>query len=600
MVRLSRFSSSSSSDYSHGSFTFGNLRLESDGTLLRGDSVVHLPPKELAALRLLLCHAGQIVTHQHLKQELWGDVHVTEDSVPKCMSSLREHLQPEDCIQTVYKRGYRISAEVRRIDNAPADRIPRLAITPFTTGFNVGGHLGTAVAEETIALLTAEQLAPALVLARDSVFTLAARGLTAQQVGEALKADLVLTGTIRALPAHFRLRAEMIRVTDGTQIWIEDVLVPQARVAGLETELAQRLLGRLNNRRLSLSALASRATVEDNNPTRREAYELFLRGHDECQTLQRHRMQDGMQYLFRAIELDPSLFLAHIDLAHACITQTFYGFMSPALAAEQVRLAAASIPSTIEGADAILPAVGWVKFHVDHDLVGAIRAFATSSHLAHNAAITRLRSMFALSRHRFAEAIAILSAALSIDPFSPWLNARLAWALHLSGDAAKSVEQAERALELSPNHEGVSLYASMILAFHGSPDRAASLAEDLVRRSPYFDLATAVHGYALACAGNHDEARAILERLQWLSRERFVISSFTPALCVALGDLDGAMLELNTAAETRCPWFFQMLADPRLLPLHDRADFAKLQRILERMEISAEKHLPNESGTSTP
>jgi TolB-like protein len=84
------------------------------------------------------------------------------------------------------------------------------------------------------------------VLARDSVFTLAARGLTAQQVGETLKADLVLTGTLRNLPAHFRLRAEMIRVEDGTQLWVEDVLVPQSRIAGLESELIERLVFRLN------------------------------------------------------------------------------------------------------------------------------------------------------------------------------------------------------------------------------------------------------------------------------------------------------------------------------------------------------------------
>ncbi len=48
-----------------------------------------------------------------LKQAIWGDVHVTADSVPKCMSSLRAHLQPDECIQTVYKRGYRFVAEVR-------------------------------------------------------------------------------------------------------------------------------------------------------------------------------------------------------------------------------------------------------------------------------------------------------------------------------------------------------------------------------------------------------------------------------------------------------------------------------------------------------
>ena len=586
MVRLRK--SSSQSDLPRAGFIFGSLRLEIDGTLQRGNTAVHLPPKEVAALRLLLQHAGQIVTHHQIKQTLWGDVHVTADSVPKCISSLRERLQPdEDCIQTVYKRGYRLAVEVRRIEATSTEGLPRLAIMPFAAEINVAAHLGPAVAEETIVLLTREQLAPAHVLARDSVFTLASRGYTAQQVGETLHAHLVLTGTVRALPDHFRLRAEMIRIADGTQLWVEDLLVPQSRVAGMEKELAQRLLIRLSSGGLSLSAAAEES---EDNPNHREAYDLFLRGHHEWQTLQRHRMQDGLQHLFRAVELDPSLVPAHVDLAHVCIAQEFFGFMSPTLAAEQVRLAAQAVPASREGSEAILPALGWIRFHVDHDLVGALRAFRTSAHLPHETSVTRVRSMFALSRHRFAEAIEMLKAALHADPFSPWLIARLAWAYHLAGDPGKSLEQIEHALELFPDHESSSLYGAIILAFNEQAEHAISLAENLVRRSPYFDLAAAVHGYALVCAGRREEARAIIERLQWLSRERFVMNSFMPALFVALGDPDGALAEMNAAEEARCPWFFQMLADPRMKSLHQRSEFARMQKLLDRMEATAEKH----------
>jgi len=577
-------------DLRRGAIVFGNLRLEIDGSLARGDKVIHLPPKELAALRLLLQHAGQIVTHHQIKQALWGEVHVTPDSVPKCVSSLRERLHPdENAIQTIYKRGYRFAAEVRKVEAAVStDALPRLAIMPFKTEFNVASHLGPAVAEETIALVNKAQLVPVHIMARDSVFTLASREYTAQQVGEALRADLVMAGTIRALPDQFRLRAEMIRVSDGTQMWVEDLLVPQSRVSGMESELAHRLMARLNGGGLLLKAAAEESG--DGRPNRQEAYDLLLRGHHEWQTLQRHRMQDGLQHLFRAVELDPSLIPAHIDLAHACIAQEFFGFMSPALAAEQVRLAAQAIPASVEGSEAVLPALGWIRFHVDHDLSGAIRAFKTSAHLPHDTAITRVRSMFALSRHRFGEAIAMLNAAIQADPYSPWLIARLAWAYHLAGDSGKSLTQIERALELFPDHESSSLYGTIILAYNGEADRAIASAENLNRRSPYFDLAAAVHGYALACAGRREEAKAILERLQWLSRERFVMNSFTPALFFALGNPDGALSEMHAAMEARCPWFFQMLADPRMKPLHQHPEFARMQRVLDRMEASAERH----------
>jgi len=585
----------SSLAFSDREFVFGELRLDAQGVLTRGSEVIHLPPKELAALRLLLAHAGQIVTLQQLKQALWGDVHVTDDSVPKCVSSLRELLSPVDCIQTVYKRGYRISVEVQRETGEAPEAPPRLAIMPFGVDANVPVYLGPAIAEETISLLTTDRFAPAHVLARDSAFSLAARGMTAFQVGEALQADLVLTGTLRMLPAHFRLRAEMIRVSDGTQIWVEDMLVAQARSADLESELANRLFIRLSSADWFFSREALIGNVSNDAPGRREAWELFLRGHHEWQTLQRHRMQEGIQHLSRAIELNPSLYAAHIDLANAAVTQGFAGFITPLQAAQQVRTTAEAVPSSFEGAEALLPALGWIRFHVDHDLPGALRAFSTSAHLRHETSVTRIRSMFALSRHRFVEAIELIAEALRTDPYSPWLNARLAWAYHLSGEREKSVAQAEHALELFPEHESTSVYGTMILAFNGRAERAVDVAENLVHRTPYLDIGSALYSYCLARAGREQEARSMLERLQWLSRERFVLTSFTAAVCVALGELDCAVAELQTAADARCPWLFQMLADPRIEPIRERPEVVRMEKVLERMEAAAERKAGHEA-----
>jgi DNA-binding winged helix-turn-helix (wHTH) protein len=609
-------------------FAFSNFRLEADGTLRRGDALIHLPPKELAALRLLLAHAGQVVTSQQLRQELWGDVHVTADSVPKCLSSLRERLGPDECIQTVYKRGYRLSVEVRRGVAAPAKRLPRLAIMPFAAGCTTPEHLGFTIAEEAIALLTNAPQPIAALLARDSVFALAQQEQTAQQIGEALQADLVLTGSLRAMPAHFRLRMEMIRIEDGTQIWVEDVLVPKTRVAGLEAELVERLVFRLGGDILSLGgksgvpgdgslsqgcsqgglSISAAATGEHDGEQRlREAHELYQRAHHEWQTLQRHRMQDALQHLTRATELDPSLLAARVDLANLCVTEAFYGFMAPAVAADHVRQAAFQVPPAAPGglpvqlpgraqdlslcAEALLPAFGWISFHVDHDLSTAIEAFALSAHLPHDPWVTRLRVMFALSRDRFEEAHELLQASLQKDPYSPWLHARLAWTLHLEERVAESVDQVRHALDLFPNHGFLTLYGAVILAFNGDRTQSTKLAQGLVQRLPYLDLATAVHAYTLACANRGDEARAILERLQWLGRERFVPSSFTPAVYAALGETETAVAELRKSAEARCPWFFQMLADPRLKSLHAHPEFEKMRAILDRMEAAAAQDL---------
>ena len=575
-------------------YSFAGSRLETDGSLFRGNVLIHLTPKELAALRLLVKNAGQIVSSAQLKKELWGDVHVTADSVPKCLSSLRARLEPEECIQTVYKRGYRFVAEVTRHDGAQPAKLPRLAILPFSTGQGVPAHLGPGIAEEAIAQLSNTRNPAVSILARDSVFTLAQRGLTAQEIGESLKGDFALAGSVFALPSHFRLRVEMVRVEDCTQIWVEDVTVAKDRVAGLEMELVSRIQFRLGASELDISA----AREQEDLPRYREAYEVFQRARYESQTLERHRMQDGLQLLSHAAELDPSLIGAKVELVRLCVTQSLFGFMSSDVAADLVHRTTKSIPDFSRQAEAVFPALGWVNFHCDRNLPAAIWAFSQCSHLPNNSWTTRMRANVALSRHRFGEVIDLLQAALREDPYSPWLHSQLAWAFHLDGQSEKSVDQVRRDLIIFPDHESVKLHAAMILAFNGDAGTGTQLVGPLAQRFPSFDLASAIHAYTLACEGRTDEARDILERLQWMSRERFVLKSFMPAVYVVLGDHEAALSDLKAAGDARCPWFFQMLADPRLNALHGRPEFAEMKAILTGIEAAAALEPMTESEAS--
>jgi DNA-binding winged helix-turn-helix (wHTH) protein/tetratricopeptide (TPR) repeat protein len=581
---------------------FAGFRLEPDGVLFRGETQIHLPPKELAALKLLIAHAGQVVTPLELQKNLWGDVHVTGESVPKCVSSLRARLYPEECIQTVYKRGYRLTASIRTRGGTTGKVPPRLAILPLATGYGVPEHLGPVIAEEAMARLSSPESSAVSIIARDSVFTLARRGFPAQLTGEALQADLVLTGTISFVQMQYRLRVEMIRVADGTQIWVEDVLVRRDVIAGVESELVDRLAMRLGSEdapwlrawraeNITLAASANEISTNDRGESegnsRLEAYEMFQRAHHEWQSLQRHRMQDGLQHLLRATELDTSLIGARVDLVNLCVTQCFYGFMSPAMEADIVRRSVDTAPNLAAHSEALLPALGWISFHYDRNLPEALRLMEMTAHLQHDPWITRIRTMLAVSRHRFDEAIDELQSTIEIDPYAPWLHARLAWALHLAGRTNESVDQCRRAISQFPEHEGTNLYGAVILAYNGQAARAISLAQELSERLPYFDLASSVLAYALAIAGRRDEARFMLERLQWLSRERYFLNSFLPAVYVELGDKEAALAELRASNEIRCPWFFQMLSDPRLKALHGNPQFEQMRAMLTAMETEA-------------
>ena len=67
------------------------------------------------------------------------------------------------------------------------------------------------------------------------------------------------------------------------------------------------------------------------------------------------------------------------------------------------------------------------------------------------------------------------------------------------------------------------------------------------------------------------------------------MNTFNAAVYVALGEHDAALATLRASCENRCPWFFQTLADPRLKPLHGRAEFESMRGILAAMEDDAGK-----------
>ncbi|UWZ82061.1 winged helix-turn-helix domain-containing protein [Occallatibacter riparius] len=564
-------------------FRFGDYCLEPDGTLLRHQVPVHLPAKELAALRLLLQHAGHIVTPQQLRDTVWGDVHVTADSIPRCISSLRARLEAEDRIQTIYKQGYRLTGEVEKdvMSTAADPALLRLALVPFSCGPNVPEHMGQAVAEDATARLTALRPQIFSMLARDSAFTLADKGMSAQQVGEALQADLVLTGTVQILGRHFRLRMELIRIEDGTQIWVEDALVSRDRAAALQEMVVERLAFR------SGVNVETPSSVPSGSDHHSRAFDTFLRGRYEWQSTEPHRMQDGLRYLHHAIELDPGLLQARVDIVRATVTQELLGYTAPRIAGQQVKHIAESLREHEDARAAILPALAWMKFHVDRDLTAAQSMFDCGINRPFDPWEARIRALFAASRHRFSEATGLLSAAVEKDPYSPWLNAELALVYHLSGKNGESMRQVARCLDLSPDHVAGRLYGGAILAFNGEAERAISLTKELAQQTPYFDMAIAVHAYALACNGDRNAAEDWLERLQWLSHERYVVRSFASPAYAALGDCECAMAELRAGDEDRCPWFFAMLSDPRLKPLHDLAEFQAMRAQLEAMECAA-------------
>ncbi|MGQ7859069.1 winged helix-turn-helix domain-containing protein [Pseudomonas sp. 32A] len=92
---------------------FDRWTLHGDGRLTGEDSDIQLPPKEGQVLRVLLASAGVLVTKDHLLEQAWPHNEATEESLTRCICSLRKILKDgRGLIKTVYGKGYRVTCAV--------------------------------------------------------------------------------------------------------------------------------------------------------------------------------------------------------------------------------------------------------------------------------------------------------------------------------------------------------------------------------------------------------------------------------------------------------------------------------------------------------
>lgn len=92
--------------------------------LMRAGETVHLEPKVMQVLVQLALHPGKVLSKEELIAAVWPDTFVSEQALTRCISILRREMQDDPhtprYIQTISKGGYRLVAEVRPVEDAPA------------------------------------------------------------------------------------------------------------------------------------------------------------------------------------------------------------------------------------------------------------------------------------------------------------------------------------------------------------------------------------------------------------------------------------------------------------------------------------------------
>jgi DNA-binding winged helix-turn-helix (wHTH) protein/TolB-like protein len=460
-------------------YEFGEFQLDLDGKrLLRHGQTVSLQPKVFDLLVFFVENHDALVTHDDLMNAVWKDTFVEESNLRFCIHALRKALgknaDGKDFVETVPKRGYRFTAEVREksAENIPekitaedisgkptspenlkkppsskrywligiavfsiicllvlafawqesnlqANKKPaaikQLAVLPFEALINIDGDFQTGLAEEMI--LNLSKLKSLKVLPVASVRQFAGQNFDAVTLGKELQTDLVLSGSYRSDDAGVRVTLYLQQVENGEILWTETFTVKRKTNSELEQAIALRTA-----RLFSLKfASTEDETLAANASLPPEAVQNYVAGRKIWKARELGRHEEMIKYFEKTTELAPGWSPGFSGLAEALLNDDSY--LTGWEPIEQATRRALELDAANANAHAAQAQIYFFKYW---DWENAEKSFKKALELnpqyapAHNQ-----YGVFLGIQRRFVEAENELQKALEAEPFSPFYYASL-------------------------------------------------------------------------------------------------------------------------------------------------------------------------------
>src|SRR5262250_1512613 len=192
-------------------------------SLRAADREVALRPKNFELLRYLVENPDRLVTKEELLKAIWPNVTVTDESLMRCVSEVRQAIgdTKQTIIATVPRCGYRFTAPVVRVAVPTPQSPPRLSLVvlPFV---NLSGDAGQDYIADVITEgLTAylSRIRDSFVIARTTAYTYKGKAVDVKEIGRALGVRYVLEGSAQQAGMRVRVSAQLVGADSSAHLW---------------------------------------------------------------------------------------------------------------------------------------------------------------------------------------------------------------------------------------------------------------------------------------------------------------------------------------------------------------------------------------------
>jgi serine/threonine-protein kinase len=480
----------------------------------------------------------------------------------------------------VITAAYLVSRTARAPGNrevaAAAEAERSIAVLPFK---NVGGDSSNApfsdgVADElTTTLGKIEQLK---VMARASSFSLTRKGLEPREIGRQLNVQYVLQGSVETAANRRHVKANLIDVTSGKEVWSQDFEnnALNRDVFAVEDSITRSIVRQIVPR-ISPLTLASAVRRQTENQA---AHDLYFQGRFFFEKRDSASFTKAQEYFRRAILIDSSYALAYAGLADAYSQQATFGFASAARnypRAKDYAGRALAHDSTLEE---VHTSLGFIALFYEWDWPTAGREFQTALRLNERYPPAHLfRAWYFLATDSVDAAISEGRRAVDLDPFSSLNNTRLVGFLFFGRRYREALDQGRKTFERDSSFVALRQELARVYVQMGRCSEALAMIEHSVDQ-PVAPL-RGVRGYTYAKCGRRAQALGELNRLRSEAKGGKPVSHYPLAVIEAgLGDNEQAITELQRAYTEHVWSMYMIKLEPAFSELHSDPRFIALVR----------------------
>lgn len=403
-------------------------------------------------------------------------------------------------------------------------------------------------------------------------------GSDAQKIGRELDVDVVLSGRLARERDSIALYIELVRVSDGKQLWsgrYGDLnTIP---ISNIQENVSEQVTSSLG---LTLGG-AEKSLLAEHETENEEAFRQYLRGRHLWKNRSKENIEKAIVKFKSAIEIDPAYARAHAGLAdcYVLMNTTAYGNMATEEAMNRARASAKQALEIDNSLPEAHTSLGVVNLKYDWDWQGAEKRFLQAIRLDPNYAPAHFwYSNLLTITGRQSEAITQSSIAKKLDPLSPSTRTNFCREFYFGRQYDRALTCLDEIIKEDPENISAQRVLGFVYLQKGMNDEAIAIFEKIPEKNRA--LKAVALGYAYAKAGRRTPALQILTEVEQMSQHTYISPHEKAVIYLGLGERDQAFYWLNKACDERFAVLIYLTVDPAFDDLRSDPRFEKLARRL--------------------